>query len=582
MAGLIPRPFIDELINTTDIVELIDSYVPLKKQGSSFVACCPFHHEKTPSFNVVAKRQFYYCFGCGASGNAISFIMNHLNQEFVDAVETLASRLGMDVPREGGTSYVKQNKSLYELMAEIATHYQKQLKQTPQAISYLKQRGLTGEAAKRYMLGYAPSGWHHLEQAFPKQAKTLIDAGMLIVKDDGSHYDRYRNRIMFPIHDRNGRIIGFGGRAIEADQKPKYLNSPETAIFQKNRELYGLHQIIQEKNHPNEVIVVEGYLDVIALAQHGIINAVAALGTATSAYHVQLLHKHFKRITFCFDGDNAGRQAAWRALENSFSQLNSGIQIQFSFLPDGEDPDSFVRQHGQHAFQTYITKSMNIEHFFLQTLTESIELNTAAGKSQLIQVAKPYLTKLSAGPFQSLLLEELARMTHITSDRIWEMCQVSHQAAKAIQTKKSVTRTPLRLAVSLLLQNPQLLNQQRHPIDKTLFDEEEHTVLIKLIDLIEQSPNCTTASLLEHWRQDELFATINHLAAWDHLITEESMLHEFNDTLRYLQKQGLERKIHQFLAKSRRGELSPTDRHELSKMLQLKTRYNTVKSSSSA
>lgn len=580
MAGLIPRPFIDDLINRTDIVELIDGYVPLRKQGSSYVACCPFHHEKTPSFNVVPKRQFYYCFGCGTSGNAISFIMHHLNQEFLDAVETLASRLGMDVPRENGKSYVKQNKSLYELMGEIANHYQNQLKHNQQAVAYLKQRGLTGKIAKLYQLGFSPAGWHQLEKTFPKQTKALIDGGMLIVKDDGSHYDRYRQRIMFPIHDRHGRVIGFGGRAIEADQKPKYLNSPETAIFQKNRELYGLHQIICEKNHTDEVIVVEGYMDVIVLAQHSITNAVAALGTATSAYHIQLLHKHFNRITFCFDGDNAGRQAAWRALENSFSQLNSGIQIKFSFLPEGEDPDSYVRHNGSAAFNEYLNQSINIEHFFLQSLTDSIELNTAGGKSQLIQAAKPYLTRLTPGPFQTLILDELARLTHISSDRIWSMCQSGDQLNKPKKTNKSVNRTPLRLAVALLLQNPLLLQKLPEPINRTLFDHEEHAVLITLLDLVEQSPNCTTASLLEHWRENELFEAMNALAAWDHLVTEESMVNEFHDTLRYLQKQGLERKIHQLLAKSRRGELSQSDRLDLSKMLQLKTRYTQVNSSS--
>ncbi len=576
MAGLIPRPFIDELINRTDIVELIDGYVPLKKQGNSFVACCPFHHEKTPSFNVVSKRQFYYCFGCGSSGNAISFIMNHLNQEFVDAVETLATRLGLEIPREGGSNTFKQEKSLYALMADIANHYQQLLKHSPKAISYLKNRGLTGDIAKRYQLGFAPAGWHNLDTAFPNLAKALTDGGMVIVKEDGSHYDRYRQRIMFPIHDRNGRVIGFGGRAIESDQKPKYLNSPETAIFQKNRELYGLHQILQDQNHNDHVILVEGYMDVIALAQNGVNNAVAALGTATSAYHIQLLHKHFRCITFCFDGDKAGRQAAWRALENSFSQLNSGIQIQFSFLPEGEDPDSFVRQHGQDAFKDYLAKSINIEHFFLQTLTESIELNSAGGKSQLIQAAKPFLTKLTSGPFQTLLLEELARMTHITSDRIWAMCHENHQAAKMVEGKKSVTRTPLRLAIALLLQTPQLLNQLNEPIDISLLDNEEHAVLIKLIDLIQLSPNCSTASLLEYWREDELFTAMNALAAWQHFVTEDSMQKEFSDTLRYLQKQGLERKIHQLLAKSRRGELSTSDRLALSKMLQLKTKYNKV------
>ncbi len=297
----IPQPFIDDLLNKLDIVELIDSYVPLKKQGANYLACCPFHNEKTPSFNVVAKKQFYYCFGCGANGNAISFIMSYLNQVFTDAVETLASRLGMQVPRDGRLDKSQQSLSLYQLLNRVSQFYQQLLKTKGQvAIDYLRQRGLSGEIAKRYQLGYAPEAWQTLEAVFKLNKNELIATGMLINKE-GRTYDRYRHRIMFPIHDRHGRIIGFGGRAIDANQKPKYLNSPETTIFQKSRELYGLHQILQQQKTIDSLIIVEGYMDVIALAQYGINNAVAALGTATSSYHIQLLGKHTKQLIFCFE-----------------------------------------------------------------------------------------------------------------------------------------------------------------------------------------------------------------------------------------------------------------------------------------
>ena len=333
--GLIPQPFIDELLNRTDIVEFIDSYVPLKKRGTSHIACCPFHNEKNPSFNVVAKKQFYHCFGCGASGNVISFAMGYLHQSFPDAIETLATRAGLAVPRDRHPEKHSHSLNLYQLLDRVSTFYQQTLKSSGQvAIDYLKQRHVSGEVAKLYQLGFAPSGWQTLEAQFRPNKQELIATGMLIQKDDGKTYDRYRQRIMFPIHDRHGKIIGFGGRAIEADQKPKYLNSPETVIFQKNRELYGLHQILQQQNNVKNVLIVEGYMDVIALAQHGIMNAVATLGTATSAYHIQLLSKHTKQLVFCFDGDAAGRQAAWRALDNSLPQLNAGLDASFIFLPE--------------------------------------------------------------------------------------------------------------------------------------------------------------------------------------------------------------------------------------------------------
>ncbi len=333
MPGLIPQPFIDELLNRIDLVELIDSYVPLKKSGTSFVACCPFHSEKTPSFNVVFKKQFYHCFGCGASGNAISFIMQYLNYNFIETIELLAAKLGLQIPREGQNEKNQPSPNLYQLLSKISQFYQQTLKNKGQdAINYLRQRGLNGEIAKLYQLGYAPAGWQTLEETFKRYRSELISTGMLIEKPDGRTYDRYRHRIMFPIHDRQGRIIGFGGRALDAAQKPKYLNSPETIIFQKSRELYGLHAILKQQTTIDNIIIVEGYMDVIAVAQYGIHNAVAALGTATSSYHIQLLSKYTSELIFCFDGDAAGRQAAWRALESCLPHLNSGLDANFIFF----------------------------------------------------------------------------------------------------------------------------------------------------------------------------------------------------------------------------------------------------------
>lgn len=567
MSGLIPRPFIDELLHRTDIVELIDGYVPLKKRGNSFIACCPFHSEKTPSFNVVAKKQFYHCFGCGASGNAISFAMNYLNQGFANAVETLASRLGMQVPREGDPEKSQQSLSLYQLLNRVSQFYQNTLKtQGEIAIDYLRQRGLSGEIAKLYQLGYAPTGWQTLETQFKNNKAELIATGMLIKKDDGKTYDRYRHRIMFPIHDRNGRIIGFGGRAIEASQKPKYLNSPETTIFQKSRELYGLHQILQQQIAINAILVVEGYMDVIALAQHGITNAVAALGTATSTYHIQLLSKHTKQLIFCFDGDAAGRQAAWRALESCLPQLNTGLDASFIFLPEGQDPDSLVRAEGQNAFMIRLEKATPLNRFFLDTISTAIDTNSAAGKSQLINAVKPYLLKMQEGPYKQLLVDEVARMTRIENHRISQLLQ-DHSDEKISDTK-TITRSPLRLAIALLIQHPEIYAACQAQINFELVDNKEQEILQKLIHHIAQYPESNTASLIELWRDTTFFEPLSKLAAWEHQVPEQALTKEFIDIILFLQKQNIENKINQYIAKSRNQGLTTSERLTLQEMLQ--------------
>lgn len=573
MSGLIPRPFIDDLLHRTDIVELIDSYVPLKKRGNSFLACCPFHNEKTPSFNVIAKKQFYHCFGCGASGNAISFIMNHLNQEFPEAIETLASRLGMTVPKEGGNEKQQQSLDLYKLLGLVNQYYQKMLKQEGGiAIKYLKSRGLSGEIAKLYQLGFAPEGWHQLEKAFPKNQRDLIATGMLIKNDDGKVYDRYRNRVMFPIHDRHGRIIGFGGRVLTADQKPKYLNSPETAIFQKSREVYGLHQILSTQKTIDYILVVEGYMDVIALAQHQIMNAVATLGTATSTFHIQLLAKYTKRIIFCFDGDNAGRQAAWRALESSLSHLNSGLEANFIFLPEGHDPDSLVRLEGKEQFLNRLTLAMPLHQFFFDTLGKNLNLHNPAGKTQLINLAKPYLQKMVEGSHKQLLIDDLARITHIENHRLNLLIQEA-LPSKLPEKTANIARSPMRIAIALLLQNPELYSQCQQHLNPSLLEDEEHHVLVKLIKQLAEHSEANTATLIESWRDHPYFESIAKLAAWDHQVPEQELVKEFLDTIYFLQKQNKENQIHQLIAKSRQQGLDEEERLKLQEMLRERHSY---------
>lgn len=567
MSGLIPQPFIDDLLHRTDLVELIDSYVPLKKRGTSHIACCPFHNEKTPSFNVVAKKQFYHCFGCGASGNAISFLMNYLNQGFIDAVETLATRLGLTVPRDGQVEKNNTSNDLYKLLSEVSQYYQKKLKHDGQsAIDYLRKRGLSGAIAKLYQLGFASDGWHNLEKSFPRNQRELIATGMLIKNDDGKIYDRYRNRIMFPIHDRHGRIIGFGGRVLDPEQKPKYLNSPETVIFQKSRELYGLHQILSQNKNPEYIILVEGYMDVIALAQHGIMNAVATLGTATSTYHIQLLAKHTKHLIFCFDGDTAGRQAAWRGLESSLPHLNSGLDAGFIFLPDGHDPDSLVREEGKENFLARLKQAIPLHRYFFDSLAKDINLQNPAGKTQLINSAKPFLQKMEEGSFKQLLIDDLARLTHIDNHRLNQLITQQTEVNATEQTA-SISRSPLRIAIALLLQNPDIYNRITQQISPDLLNKKEHHILLQILHQLELNPQATTATLIEYWRTTQYFEAINRLASWDHQVPEEELIKEFIDTLLFLQKQNKELIIRQLIDKSRKEGLTETERNNLQQML---------------
>lgn len=567
MVALIPRPFIDELLNRTDLVEFVDGYVPLKKQGNSYIACCPFHSEKTPSFNVVTKKQFYHCFGCGVSGNAISFAMNYLHLSFTEAIETLATRIGLQVPHETKEGKSNHSTNLYQFLNNVAQFYQKNLKNNGQmAVDYLKQRQVSGTVAKQFQLGYAPAGWQTLESAFKPYKQELLATGMIIAKDDGKTYDRYRQRIMFPIHDRHGRIIGFGGRAIEPSQKPKYLNSPETVLFQKSRELYGLHHILRQNNPIKTIIIVEGYIDVIALAQYGINNAVATLGTATSSYHIQLLSKHCKQLIFCFDGDSAGRQAAWRALESSLPHVNSDIDIQFIFLPEGQDPDSLVRQEGAQAFAKRLEGATSLHQFFIDTLMKDIESNNLSGKSRLIQKAKPYLHQIPDGPYKALLIDALARLTHLDAHRIHGII-TDKSVTKSDHTFNTISRTPTRIAIAILLQHPEIYIQCMNKLSTLVFDGQKQKVLKTIMEQIAVNPTINTATLIEAWRDTPLFDALAKLAVWHHQVPDHALTNEFIDTIFFIAKQDQETAIEKLLNKAQKQGLTEEERLQLQNML---------------
>lgn len=579
MSGLIAQGFIDELLQVTDIVELIDSFISLKKAGTSYVACCPFHNEKTPSFNVITKKQFYHCFGCNASGNAISFIMNYMHIGFREAVELLANRQGLEIPELNSTGSARNHKeklSLYQLLNQVNNYYQKQLRQHPQAIEYLKNRNLTGKTAKFFQLGFAKDNWHGLEKEFAKYKEDLLTSGMLIKSDKGSIYDRYRNRIMFPIHDKSGRIIGFGGRVIDKGQKPKYLNSPETIIFQKSRELYGLYQIIKNNPNPEAIIIVEGYMDVIALFQHGINNAVATLGTATSSAHIKLLLRHSKKLIFCFDGDLAGRNAAKTAMETCFLELNQGVEIKFMFITEGEDPDSLVSKIGKEKFVKLLDKAMAIDEFFFHTITQNNNKQTIDGRTRILNNASSYITKMPEGAYKQLLLEKLAQITKLLPHQINKLTQSEDSQGRISSTYKNLTieRSPLKIATALILQHPQIYADSKVTIDPQILDYPELKILKTIITELNQNPQRTTGSLLELWRDTQLFDTINSLAGWNHQVPLDSLAKEFFEILLFLVKKHQDSKIDIMLEKSKKSGLSCNERIMLQELL--KKRHKSI------
>jgi DNA primase len=429
MAGLIPQTFLDDLIDRIDIVDVVDPRVKLKKTGKNYSACCPFHEEKTPSFSVSPDKQFYYCFGCGASGNALGFILEYDRLSFPDAVEELAKMAGLEVPKtqQQDPQKQKQRKSLYQLVDKTDAYFRQQLRHSParqHAVNYLQKRGLSGEIARDFGIGYAPPGWDNLLKALGLEEddkQLLIDSGMIVERpEDNKRYDRFRNRIMFPIRDIRGRVIAFGGRVLD-DSKPKYLNSPETDIFHKGKELYGLYEAKQAYRQLDRVLVVEGYMDVVALAQFGIRYGVATLGTACGEDHLNLAFKHTSEVVFCFDGDNAGRKAAKRALENSLSAMVDGRRVKFLFLPEGEDPDTLIRQVGADTFETMISNAVPLEEFLFDSAGENIDLKTMGGRAHMSKLAAPMLHQLPQGVYRELMFSNLAQRTGISPDVLMEL-----------------------------------------------------------------------------------------------------------------------------------------------------------------
>lgn len=567
---MIPQSFIHDLLNRVDIVDAIDRHVPLKKAGANFVACCPFHSEKTPSFTVSQTKQFYHCFGCGAHGNAISFLIEYSGLSFIEAVQDLAACAGMQLPEQQSSNVSHDSASddsqqdfasdsdhnnteispqdLLNALQTATRYYREQLKVSEKAIAYLKKRGLSGKTAARFAIGYAPADWQNLAAVFSdynsdKTRKLLTQAGLVITSGETKQYDRFRDRIMFPILNQKGQIIGFGGRVL-AKEEPKYLNSPETILFEKGRELYNLFSARRAIREANCVIVVEGYMDVIALSQHGIDYAVAALGTATTSFHIQKLLRQTDNIIFCFDGDKAGRKAAWRALENSLALLSDGKYLSFLFLPEGADPDSYINQFGKESFEQQLKQTLPLSEFLFKELCSEVNLQTGEGRAKLISDAKPLLQQVTAPALSLILIRRLAELSEIDQSELDELLQIK-RATAVHKTEKRNTKqivTLYRRLIRILLYDPSHITKlERDLLVEWSEKNEEVTALRILVDFFDTHPylieSKSTFSVAAHFQDTACKTLLENIESetleWSNSVDLEI---EFLDTLKKLQK----------------------------------------------
>lgn len=599
---MIPQSFIHELLNRVDIVDTIDRFVPLKKAGVNFVACCPFHSEKTPSFTVSQAKQFYHCFGCGAHGNAINFLIEYSGLSFVEAINDLAAYAGVQVPVQQTDAFFKQNdigdvsqystagydendleispQDLIGAIAAATRFYREQLKISEKAIAYLKERGLSGKTAARFAIGYAPPGWQNLESVFANYRsagtrKLLLQAGLIIVTDEAKQYDRFRDRIMFPILNQKGQIIGFGGRVLEQEE-PKYLNSPETILFEKGRELYNFFSARRAIREANYVVVVEGYMDVIALAQHGIDNTVAALGTATTGIHIQKLLRQTDNIVFCFDGDRAGRKAAWRALENSLALLSDGKHLSFLFLPEGEDPDSYVNRYGKESFEKQLKQAMPLSEFLFKELCAGVKLQTSEGRAKLVNEAKPLLQQVKAPALSLMLLRRLVELSGISQVELEELLQIKRLSG--IRRIENVPRkqpaTPYRWLILMLLHSPSHVTKlNRNMFVESTENTEEIAALKTLVDFFEENSYLTESnsrhSVLTYLQDNPHRALLESIESealeWGDSVDFEA---EFIGALELLQQMQRKKRMTELQCKSL-DKLTDEEKRELQRLAML-------------
>jgi len=586
MAGKIPSSFIDSLMARIDIVDVIDSRVPLTRKGREFQACCPFHEEKTPSFTVSPAKQFYHCFGCGAHGTAIGFLMEYANLGFVEAIEELAELAGLEVPREEGSGGSKDESAgqLLGLVDQASNWFQQQLRTHPdarKAIAYLKGRGLDGRICAHFGVGFAPDSWDGLLTALGDseiRREQLFKAGLVIRKENnesrsGSRdmYDRFRGRVIFPIEDHRGRVVAFGGRVF-GEGEPKYLNSPETPLFHKGAELYGLHRARRAIGAENHSVVVEGYMDVVSLAQFGVENSVATLGTATTRTHLQRLFRLAPEVVFCFDGDRAGRDAAWKAMQIALPEMQDGRQLGFLFLPDGEDPDSIVRNEGGEAFKARVNEAMSLDQFMFDTLLAQVDMARMDGKARLMSMAQPLVGQLPEGALREMMRSKLSSLSGLSAEQMGSM--PSKQNAPRMRRRTQPIEgalSPLALAIAMLLQNPNLAQKIERPemVDKLTLKGAEHFRL--MLSQINASPDMNTARLLEYFRESGVHDYLQKLASYDTSIDEEVIERHFNDTLNTIISQQDEQRRLALLEKSREEGLEDEEEEELRALFKVRS-----------
>lgn len=570
MSSRIPQNFIDELIGRIDIIELIDGYVPLRKKGSSYQACCPFHSEKTPSFNVSSTKQLYHCFGCGVGGNAIHFLMAHEKIDFIDALQRLAERAGLTLPKT--TSYEEKtvSKSLYPLLEEAAVYFQNTLKNSSEAIHYLKNRGISGQTAKTFRIGYVPDEWDSLCKQFLHryQAEDLLDTGLFVKKEKGGLYDRFRDRIMFPICDTQGRVIAFGGRSVHQGE-PKYLNSPETPLFHKGKELYGLYEARQAQSDLESIWVVEGYMDVISLSQAGIKNVVATLGTAITSQHLKRLLRFTSELVFCLDGDKAGQQAAKRALEALLPLMQDDHRARFIILPEGEDPDSAIKQ-GSKSFLSI--PSLSMPEFFFSTLLKEIDMSVPEGRAKLAKNAMDHIQKIPGKFLQQIMLDRLSSLTRINASRLEVLGEIKPSKTNNISYQKSKKQTstrisPMRLAIILLLQYPHLLEKIEWPSILNSLKLPGLSLLKEIYELLKENSHLTTAMLIEHWRDKAEESTIQKLALQAHWVPEKGVLQELQGAFAQLAAKGSEHQVEGLLQEAQMRDLTSEEKFLLQQLI---------------
>lgn len=567
MAGRIPPEFIDQLLSQADIVDIINARIPLKKAGREFQACCPFHHEKTPSFTVSPGKQFYHCFGCGAHGSAITFLMEYDNLPFPDAVEELAHQLGMEVPHEDNTSPGPNYRPLYDLLEECRKFYSWQLRHHADAqlaVNYLKNRGLTGEVAASYQIGYAPAGWDNLLKPIgttPQRIEQLIETGM-VTRHDNKQYDRFRDRIMFPIRDRRGRVIGFGGRIL-GDGKPKYLNSPETPVFHKGQELYGLYEARQSQKQIDKLLVVEGYMDVVALAQFGIPYAVATLGTATTDQHLELVFRTTQQVVFCFDGDRAGRDAAWKALETSLPHMRDGKQASFLFLPDNEDPDTLIRKEGKQAFEERVNNALPLSEYLFQKIAEQVDMRSIDGKVRYAELIKPFIEKLPEGLFKQMLTQKLDSTVGIQPTA---PVQQSRKPQKKATKTGLHTISPIRRAIALMLHFPDRCRQIEIPAHLKASGLPGMPLFIQLQEFISNHEKPTLGGIMEHWRDQPDAVHLNKITQLNLDILEEDVTDQFHGVIDQILKMQADNEWQQLLQNKSPSELTAEEKIRLQEL----------------